>query len=164
MGITDLFAQSGSLRSIARELGITEHEAEKGAAELAPAILNGFHERSQQPGGIESLDSTVGQLGGAELEDNVVSPEPTDIKRGNSLLEHIFGSKDVSRNVAQEAAQRSGVGAAVLKKMLPMVAMMLAGRMARQGGGLGAALGGLLGLAGARGGLSGLGGMLGGRR
>jgi hypothetical protein len=45
--------------------------------------------------------------------------------------------------------------------MLPMLAMMAAGHMSRQRGGLGSVLGAL---AGGGGGLAGLAGMLGGRR
>jgi len=47
------------------------------------------------------------------------------------VLGSIFGSKDVSRAVAQNAASRSGLDAGLLKKMLPMLAMMVAGFMAK---------------------------------
>jgi hypothetical protein len=73
------------------------------------------------------------------------------------VLGHIFGSKDVSRTVAENAASRSGIDPSLLKKMLPMLAMLVAGYMAkrggkgtpqsadRDGGRLGGLLGGLLG-------------------
>jgi hypothetical protein len=73
------------------------------------------------------------------------------------VLEQIFGSKDVSRAVTQNAASQSGLDPSVLKKMLPMLAMLVAGYMARQPGadnsvqssssgeGLGGLLGSLLG-------------------
>jgi hypothetical protein len=163
MHITDILGQTGGLQSIARELGVSEGDVQNGATALLPALASGFHEQAQQPDGIDRLDKVVGRLGGGELLDNVVSPQPTDVGRGNSLLSHIFGSPDVSRSVAQNAAQQSGLDASLLKRMLPMLAMLLAGHMARQRGGLGAALGGLAGLGG-MGGLGGLAGMLGGRR
>src|SRR5690606_3813941 len=62
------------------------------------------------------------------------------------------GSKDVSRAVAQNAAGQTGLDANVLKKMLPMLGMLVAGYMSRRGG---AASGGQTG---------GLGGLLGGQR
>jgi len=186
MQITDILNQTGGLQSIARELGISESQAASGAAALAPAILGGFQNQAQnQPGGVEGLGGLLGQLGGGGLLDNVVHPQPTDVSPGNQLLGHIFGSKDVSRNVAQSAAAQTGLEPSVLKKMLPMLTMLLAGYMARQagqranagaadgastggglGGGLGSILGGLLGgsgLGGALGGvLGGLGGSTGG--
>jgi hypothetical protein len=184
MQITDILNQTGGLQSIARELGISESQAASGAAALAPAILGGFQNQAQnQPGGIEGLGGLLGQLGGGGLLDNVVHPQPTDVSPGNQLLGHIFGSKDVSRNVAQSAASQTGLEPSVLKKMLPMLTMLLAGYMARQagqranagaadaggataggglGGGLGSILGGLLGGSGLGGALGGVLGGLGG--
>jgi hypothetical protein len=178
MQITDILAQMGGLKSVARELGVSETEVATGAQALTPAILGGFQKRAQtQPGGVEGLGGLLGQLGGGGLLDNVLSPQPTDVSQGNNVLGQIFGSKDVSRTVAQDAASRTGLDPALLKKMLPMLAMLVAGYMAKQssgaggggGGGLAGGLAGALGgaLGGGGGGLGGglgqiLGGMLGG--
>ena len=78
---------------------------------------------------------------------------PTDTSAGNNVLGQIFGSKDVSRAVAQNASTQSGLSPDLLKKMLPMLAMVVAGYMSKNhaaqqgssGGGLGGMLGGLLG-------------------
>jgi Bacterial protein of unknown function (DUF937) len=166
MQINDILAQAGGLQSIARELGVSESQAAQGSAALLPALLGGFKKQAQsQPGGLEGLGGLLGQLGGGSLFDDVLSPQPTDVNRGNDVLGQIFGSKDVSRTVAQSAAARSGLDPGLLKKMLPMLAMLVAGYMARQhgagagappsapsapsapsgGGGLGDLLGGLLG-------------------
>jgi hypothetical protein len=169
MQITDILAQMGGLQSMARELGVSESEAATGADALLPAILGGFKKEAQsQQGGLEGLGGLLGQLGGGSLLDNVLSPEPTDVSRGNDVLGQIFGSKDVSRTVAQNAASQSGLDPSLLKKMLPMLAMLVAGFMSKQrsggeraetvpsGGGLGGLLGGLL----AGGGAGGLGSLL----
>jgi hypothetical protein len=170
MQITDILAQSGGLQAMARELGISENDAARGASALAPAILGGFKKQAQaQPAGLEGLGGLLGQLGGGSLLDDVLSPNPTDVNRGNDVLGQIFGSRDVSRTVAQNASAQAGLDPGVLKKMLPMLAMLIAGYMSNQrgagssasggsGGGLGGMLGGLLG-GGAGSGASGLGGL-----
>ncbi|HSB24358.1 MAG TPA: DUF937 domain-containing protein [Burkholderiaceae bacterium] len=158
MQITDIIAQAGGLSSIARELGVSEAQAASGADALLPAILGGFKKQVQaQPGGLEGLAGLLGQLGGGGLLDEVLAPRPTDVTRGNDVLGQIFGSKDVSRAVAQNASAQSGLDTGLLKRMLPMLAMVVAGFTARQqgtgadaaapsaGGGLGGLLGGLLG-------------------
>ena len=154
MQITDMIGQMSGLQSIARELGISEGQAAAGAAALAPAILGGFKKQAQAPSGLEGLGGLLGQLGGGGLLDNVLAKEPTDVGRGNEVLGQIFGSKDVSRTVAQNAASQSGLDPSVIKKMLPILAMLVAGYMAKQSGasplstgsgGLGGMLGGLLG-------------------
>lgn len=170
MQLTDILAQVGGLGSMARELGVSEQQAASGAQALLPAILGGFKKQAQaQPGGVEGLGGLLGQLGGTGLLENVVGPQPTDVNRGNEVLGQIFGSRDVSRAVAQNAATQSGLDPALLKKMLPMLAMLVTGYLAHQqgagraaaspaGGSLGGALGGSAG-----GGLGGLlGGLLGG--
>src|SRR5690242_20182386 len=87
MQITDLLAQMGGLQSIARELGVSEADATSGAEALAPAILGGFKRQAQaQPTGLEGLGSVLGQLGGGGLLDDVLSPQPTDVGRGNDVL------------------------------------------------------------------------------
>ena len=158
MQITDLLSQLGGIQSIARELNISEAQAASGATALAPAILGGFKKQTQaQPAGLDGLGGLLGQLGGGSLFDDVLSTQPTNVGRGNDVLGRIFGSKDVSRAVAQNAASQSGLDPGVLQKMLPMLAMLVAGYMARQSGGgraaqspaadggLGGLLGGLLG-------------------
>jgi hypothetical protein len=171
MQITDILAQAGGLQAMARELGISEAEAATGAAALAPAILGGFKKQAQaQSSGIEGLGGVLGQLGGGSLLSQVLAPEPTDVSRGNDVLGQIFGSKEVSRTVAESASSQSGVDPGLLKKMLPMLAMMIAGYLATQreagtpaassaGAGLGGLLGGLLGGSGGGGGTSGIGGL-----
>ncbi|BBA32543.1 uncharacterized protein sS8_0578 [Methylocaldum marinum] len=150
MQITDILAQVGGLQSIARELGVSETEVADGAAALVPAILGGFKKHVQsQPSGLEGLGGLLGQLGGGNLLDEVLAPEPTNVSHGNDVLGRIFGSKDVSRAVAQNAASQSGLDSGLLKKMLPMVAMLVTGYLDKQRGGAtqaSEAAGGLSGL------------------
>jgi hypothetical protein len=85
------------------------------------------------------------------LLDSVLGSQPTPVQQGNDVLGEIFGSKDVSRTVAGQAATKTGIDPGLLKKMLPILAMMVAGYMAKQGGqsqgggGLGGMLGNILG-------------------
>ena len=110
MQITDILAQMGGLQSMAQELGVSETQAASGAAALVPAILGGFKKQAQsQPAGLEGLGGLLGQLGGGGLLDDVLAPQPTNVGRGNDVLGQIFGSKDVSRTVAQNAASQSGL-------------------------------------------------------
>jgi hypothetical protein len=158
MQFTDMLAQTGGLQAMARELGVSEAQAASGAAALLPALLGGFKKQAQaQPAGLEGLGGLLGQLGGGGLLDDVLAPQPTDVRRGNDVLGQIFGSQDVSRAVAQNAAAQSGLAPALLKQMLPRLAMLVAGYLAKQpgagaeaqpsssGGGLGGLLGSLLG-------------------
>ncbi|MET0251292.1 MAG: DUF937 domain-containing protein [Novosphingobium sp.] len=170
MNLNDVLP-AGAIDAIAGQLGLPHDQAKRGVEALLPSIVHGM---GQGGGGGGALDSIVSALGGGALADNVVDPQPTDVSKGNELLGSIFGSKDVSRQVAGEAAQHTGIDPALLKKMLPILAMLVAGYLSKRssaqgdGGGLGGLLGPLMGaLAGAQGGggsgagLGGLGSVLG---
>jgi hypothetical protein len=167
MDLISVLKQSGAIGSIAQQLGVNEQVAEMGAGALLPSILGGFKKTTQaEPSGLDGLGGLLGQLGGGGLFDNVVAPEPTNVEAGNNVLGQIFGSKDVSRSVADHASGQTGIDPSLLKKMLPILAMLVAGYMAKQsggeqGGGLGGLLGSVLGSGGQASGGGGLGGMLG---
>ena len=171
MNIEQMLQQTGAVGAISRELGIDPATAQAGATALLPSILSGF----QQPaapaeaidvtggtqssafpaiGGLGGLLGTIGGLGGGGLLDNAVSNEPTEVDKGNQILGQIFGSKDGSRAVAAQASAQSGVEPSLLKKMLPVLAMVAAGYVMKQAGrggqsgGLSDAIGGMLGGAG----------------
>jgi hypothetical protein len=159
MDIAEMLGQSGALDSVARELGVPPGVAAAGAAALLPAILGGFKRQAQQqPNGVEGLGGLLQQMGGGGLLEAVVGPQPTPVEQGNDILGHIFGSRDVSREVAGVAAAQTGINADKLKRMLPMIAMLVAGYLATRSqsaegqtapatgsGGLGDLMGGGLG-------------------
>jgi hypothetical protein len=179
MQVLDILKATGGIEAIANQLGIPPAMAEAGAGALLPAIVGGFakqEEAAPVAGGLGGLADILGSLGGAGLATNVLGPEPTQIERGNDVLGQIFGSKDVSRTVAGHASEQSGIDSGTLKKMLPILAMLVAGYLSHQKGlgggeqeggalgGLGSILGSVLGGGGQQaapsGGLGGLGSML----
>lgn len=154
MDMLNELIQSGGADAISRELGIDPATAQAGIGALLPAVLGGMEQQAVASTGTpDSLSSILAGLGGGGLLSNVLGAEPTNVSQGNEILGQIFGSKEVSRNVAAEASQQSGVSSDLLKKMLPIVAMMVAGYLmnkrgdgASQSGGLGGSiLGGIAG-------------------
>ncbi|WP_220815386.1 DUF937 domain-containing protein [Pseudomonas paralcaligenes] len=175
MQTTDILAQMGGVQPMAQALGVSESEAMQGAAALLPAILGGMKKQAQsQASGLEGLGGLLGQLGGGGgLLGQVLGQALGNGGGGNDILGEIFGSKDVSRTVAEDAANRSGLDASLLKKMLPILAMLVTSYLSQQGkasagqssessessGGLGDLLGGMLGGGNGQGQQSGLGGL-----
>ena len=165
MNLTDILTQAGGIDSMAKQLGVPPAIAKQGAEALLPAILGGFSKQAQAGGGA-GLGGLLGGLGGGGLLDAVLGSQTAPVEQGNDVLGQIFGSKDVSRTVAGHAAEQTGIDTGTLKKMLPILAMLVAGYMAKQGGGqssgggLGDLIGGMLG--GGQSSSGGMGGMLGG--
>lgn len=140
MQITDLLAQAGGLSALSQRLGIDEQQAYRGADALMPALLGGFKKQAQaQPAGLAGLAGLFQQLGGERMLSEAMKAQAADAAPGNDILGQLFGSKEVSRNVAQNAAAQSGLDQGTLQKMLPMLAMLVTGYLSRQQAGSAAA-------------------------
>lgn len=154
--LLDMLRRSGGIDAVSKQVGVPPGVAAQGVEALLPAIVGGFAKRGEAAGGGETglgaLIGMLGGLGGGGLAANVLGPEETDTGRGNDVLSEIFGSKDISRTVAANAAAQTGVDPEVLKKMLPLLAMLVGGYLSARAGGSGAE---------GSGGLSGLGSLLG---
>jgi len=124
---------------MAKQLGVSPATAKEGAEVLLPAILGGFKKRGQAAGGGEAgigdLIGMLGGLGGGGLLESVIGPQATDVSRGNDVLGQIFGSKDVSRQVAGQASSTSGISPELLKQMLPILAMLVGGYLSSRASG-----------------------------
>ena len=142
MDLMNALTQAGGVDAISRELGVDQATARSGLSALLPAVADGMRgQAAASPQGFGGLGSILAGLGGGGLLSNVLAPEPTKIDNGNQVLGQIFGNKDNSRAVAADAAQKSGVSPDLLKKMLPIVAMLVAGYLAKQHSGAGSAPG-----------------------
>lgn len=144
MNLASILQQSGAIGSMAQELGVDEGVARTAAGALLPAIVAGMGRSavgsgSSDPlGGLGGLAGAILGGGGGGLLESVLAPKPTPTSQGNDILGSIFGSKDVSRSVAGEVAAITGLDEGLLKKMLPMLAMAVAGYLAQRGTGGGA--------------------------
>jgi len=158
MNLNDVLPAEG-IDALASQLGIPREQALSGAQALLPSLMGGMGDRAghSQSADASGLEAEFQALGGHRLAENVIGSEPTDVAKGNQLLGNIFGEKDVSRKVAGHASQNSGLDPALLKKMLPILAMLVAGHMSKRAGGQQGGLGGVLGSV-----LGSLGGGLGG--
>jgi len=127
-------AQGGNgIQNMARQHGLSAEQTEAVLAKVLPAMSAGFKQRAQSPDGFEQM---LGTLQGTQYEDvyedQSAFGRPDVADRGNAILGQIFGSKDVSRAVAQKAEFSSGVGSSIIKSMLPMIASMVLGGMQRR--------------------------------
>ena len=114
--------------------------------------MRGLQKQTESSGGLAALQ---GALASGNHQRYVDQPELMQSSAtrddGNRILGHIFGSKDVSRNVAAQAAADTGLDAGLIKKALPLVAGLAMGAISKKTSGgaaeqdSGGALGGLLG-------------------
>ena len=177
---TIMSAQGGQAAdALGRQLGLDRSQTEQAIKALLPALSSGMKRQVSQPQGMHALAAAVDRDGHDRyLDAPDLAASEAGVADGNGILGHLLGSKDASRAVANHASQQTGIGASLLKKMLPMLASLAMGAIAKNirggqaqsGGGcgiLGDILGGVLGggnQSRQSGGGGGLGGLLGGVR
>jgi len=147
-----LSAQGGApVRQMGARVGVDEGQAQSALEALLPMLAGAVNRNATQPGGLEAL---LGALSDGHhqryLDDPSSLTDVAAVEDGNAILGHLFGSKEVSREVASRASAQTGIGADVLKRMLPIVAAMLMGGLSKGafGGGQGGGSGGLGGVFG----------------
>jgi hypothetical protein len=119
-------AGGGALRQVGQQFGLSEQQTSSALDQLVPALMTGLGRNTSMEGGLDSLVSALGSGNHSEYLDNPeLLNQPSTSEEGNSILGHIFGSKDVSRAVATRASEQTGIGADILKQMLPLVATMV---------------------------------------
>ena len=170
MNILDLVLNNGSVvQEMAKNFNLQPNDAQNAIKHMLPALTRGVQNNIQKEGGLEGLLGALAKGNHQQYIDNPnVLGQQNTVSDGNAILGHILGSKDVSRNVAGHAAQKTGLDFGLLKKMLPVLATVVMGSLSKQTqqkGILEQAMGGLLGGGGGGGGLlGGLANMLGGNK
>lgn len=121
------------MKQVAQQFGLNGAQAEGAIRALLPAVSGGLKRNSAQDGGLQGL---MGALQGGRhdryLDDPAELAKPETVQDGNAILGHLLGSKDMSRQVASHAAQKTGLDTGILKQMLPMVAAMAMGSLSKQ--------------------------------
>ena len=141
MNMMDMIMQAAggqAPQQIGSQFGLDQQQSQSAIAALLPAISSGLKQNSGSPQGLAGLLGALQNGSHDQYLDNPANLSRQDaINEGNGILGHLFGTKEVSRAVAGRAAETSGVSADILKKMLPMVAMMAMGSLGKQTRGTG---------------------------
>ena len=115
------------LSEIGRQFGLDEAQTRAAVEALTPVVAAGMRRNGGPGGGLNDIIKSITQGGAPEETDAATS-------QGNDILGEIFGSKEVSRGVANELSATSGIGASILKKMLPIIASIVMAQVAKQMG------------------------------
>jgi len=128
-----LNSQGNPVAQMARQFGLNESTVTQAMQQMLPALTNGVKKNVQQDNGLDSLFSALNQGSHERYLDEPERITQRDaIQDGNNILGHLFGDKQVSRELASRTAQKTGVDSSILKQMLPMVAGLAMGALNKQ--------------------------------
>ena len=161
MDLMDLLKATGggdSVGQLAKTVGLGSSDTSNLVKALAPALMRGMQKNTADDNGLAGLRRALETGGHDRYIDRPELLAAEDTRNdGNNILGHLFGSKDVSRNVAAVAAKDTGIDAGLVKKALPLLASLAMGAMSKK-----TSAGRDLGTSASAGGLGPLGDLLGG--
>lgn len=178
-GIQDIL-NAMPIDQIASKLGVDTDTAKKAVEEGGATILTGLQRNARTPEGSAAIEKALGKHRGRADDQDI---DRVDTADGEKILGHIFDGQ--GQKVAQKLTSEPQTAGIDFGKLLPMLAPIVMGLLAKQsgsggaasaqesGGGIGGMIGGLLGGGGSGGsGGSGggldvgglLGGLLGGKK
>ncbi len=127
-------AQNGAATdAMAKQFNLAQEQATKAMAALMPAFSSGFKRSATDPYNFVGVMRDISSGNYAKyFEDMTKAFTPEGIADGNAVLGRLFGSKDVSRAIAAQAAQMTGIGQEIYKRMLPAMADTLMGGLFKE--------------------------------
>lgn len=136
MNLLEMLMSAGGNAAVGQlgsRFGLDENQTMAALQHLVPALGNGLQRNVSSEGGLESLLGALAGGGHSQFLDNPDMLNSGDATMtGNGILGHLLGSKEASREVAANASAHTGIGADVLKQMLPLVATMVMGGLSKQ--------------------------------
>lgn len=127
-------AQNGNaMRMMAQQFELSQAQVEQAVAALMPAFSTGLKRNVSSPADMSDFLAALAGGGHAQYFENMQKAfAPQGVEEGNGILGHLFGSKEVSRQVAKQAEAATGIGQEILKQMLPVIASMMMGGLFKQ--------------------------------
>lgn len=120
-------------QNLSQQFGLNPEQTEQAIEALMPAFSYGLKQNTADPAGFASFMQALSSGQHAKYMENPAEVfSPNGVQDGNAILSHLFGNKDVSRAVAAQAAQATGIGENILKQMLPALAPMVLGGLFNQ--------------------------------
>jgi hypothetical protein len=135
MSILDSVLSAGNgglVKQLAGQFGITPDQATSATAALLPAIAAGAQEKLATGGSTALSDLISGGSLAKFAADPVSLGTPDAVDQGNSILNQIFGSGDLS-NIASTVAEKAGISSSVVTRMLPIAATILGSFLSQSG-------------------------------
>jgi hypothetical protein len=125
-------AQGGqAIDNLAQQFGLTSEQADAAVKSLIPALSTGFMTKAAQPGGYGEI---LGAMGDDQHRQAYADPntaqDPSTQQKGGDILGSIFGNSAIVSQVAEQASRFTGIPAATLIQMLPVIASMVVGGVA----------------------------------
>lgn len=122
-----------AIENIATAFGLEPLRASAAVSSLADALTRRVERNTLSRGGVADIVELLGEpSAGRALSapKNLAAPDVAEA--GNHVLDILIGDKHISRGIAQRTANETGIDDSIAKKLLPVVASLMMGRLQQQ--------------------------------
>ncbi len=131
MDILTTLHRSGGIDALARELNLLPAEAANAARCMLPAVLKGMHDAAVLHGGgavgLRKLVDAWEELGGGGLAAGLLAGNGADQAVAAQVLDLLIGIPAEKSGLIDHCATASGLDPLETGRMLPLLAMLVAG-------------------------------------
>lgn len=121
------------VQGLARAFGVSPEQAKQTLQAVMPEMSRELERLTLSRGGLAALISTMGQAQYEQfVDDPDLAADSAAREDGTKVLAEVFGTKHKSRVVAHRAARQSGLSDEKVKEMLPALAGLFMGGLAKQ--------------------------------
>ena len=127
--VSDLLAQGDTMSRLGGVLNTDPGNTQRAVQSATPALLGGLADRVDQPGGPEAV---MNMLDAADRspQSGIGGFLDGDTKFGTSMLDGIFGPD--RGGLMSSLSSQAGVGSGIIRKLLPVLAPLVMGVLAKQ--------------------------------
>jgi len=126
-------AQGGkAIENLASRFGITPDQAQAAVQAIIPALSTGLLQKLGQPGELGSIISAItDSTHQASFSNPDAAQSDATAQKGGDVVNNIFGSNHIANQIAQQVAKATGLRADLIMQMLPVVASIALGGLAK---------------------------------
>jgi hypothetical protein len=126
----------GAFAEIGQAYGLSADQTQSLLTSVLPEFSRRIERNTLSRGGLADMVASMGDPTiRAALDNPAALTSPQLRTAGIGILDQVLGSKDKSRALAARAAQSTGLSEIIIKQLLPILAAMIMGGMAKSGGG-----------------------------
>lgn len=126
-------AQGGkAIENLATQFGITPDQAQAAVQAIIPALSTGLLQKLGQPGELGSIISAItDSTHQASFSNPDAAQSDATAQKGGDVINNMFGSSHIANQIAQQVAKTTGLRADLIMQMLPVVASIALGGLAK---------------------------------
>jgi hypothetical protein len=130
MNLTESLVTQNNVNEISARFDLTEEQTLEAMGAVIPAFSEALKRHTNTP---DQTARLLKALSSGRHTNYAVDPamevETADVSEGNAILGHLFGSKQLSRAVASQAATSTGISPDLFRQLLPAMASMVMGSL-----------------------------------